>query len=218
MIKRGMVRLLVISIIAAIVQYASANPNLFNNDKIAYLGTVTLKVTQVSPGISTQVIYNGGSLNLRAGQYVLNPTTAPYNWAFCVDLDRVMHLNQTYTYELWLARGRVGALLKQRNSFLTGANLDNKGAALQIALWEVAHDGALGNPLNLSGGVFKYSANAGIASLANGLLSLTAGQTDYYYFLRSTNGGQNLAMVPEPASLIALVAGASGLLLRRRRL
>lgn len=215
--KQGLLRVLAIGSVAALFHYASANPTLFNNDKIAFLGTITLKVTQVSPGIITQVIYNGGSSNLRAGQYVLNPTTAPYNWAFCVDLDRVMHLNQTYTYELWLARGRVGALLKQRDSFLTGANLNDKGAALQIALWEAAHDGALGNPPNLSGGVFKYSANAGVASLANGLLSLTAGQTDYYYFLRSTNGGQNLAMVPEPTSLMVLAASMSGLLLRRRR-
>ncbi|MDW8052639.1 MAG: PEP-CTERM sorting domain-containing protein [Armatimonadota bacterium] len=214
--KRSLLRLLAASSVAALLYCASANPTLFNNDKTAFLGTVTLRVTQVSPGISTQVFYNG-SLNLLAGQYVLNSTTAPHNWAFCVDLNRFMHLNQTYTYELWLARGRVGALLKQRDSFLTGMNLSKKGAALQIAIWEVAHDGAAGNPLSLSSGVFRYSADATVVNLANGLLSSTAGQTDYYYFLRSTDGGQNLAMVPEPASMTALVAGASGLLLRRRR-
>lgn len=208
-------RALTAVIATGLLYSAFANPTLFNTDKRLFLGTVTLKVTQVSPGITTQVVY-GSAMNLWAGQYVLNPTTAPYNWAFCVDLDRVMHLNQTYTYELWLAYGQVGALLKQRDSFLTGADLNRKGAALQIALWEVAHDSTLGNPRNLSNGAFRYSADAQVVSYATTLLSQTAGQADYYYFLRSTNGGQNLAMVPEPTSLLAMLVGVGGIVMRRR--
>lgn len=214
--KRCVLGISTFGLVVALLNSASANAALFSNDKVVQLGSVTLKVTQVSPGINTQIIY-GSTLNVQAGEYVLSSTTAPKSWAFCVDLDRVINLNQTYTYELWLAYGRAGALLNLRDSFLTGSDLNKKGAAFQVALWEIAHDHSQGNPIDLTNGAFKYTADATVKSYANSLLSATSGQAGYYYFLRSTSTAQNLAMVPEPASIVALTTGVVGLIARRRK-
>jgi len=46
-------------------------------------------------------------------------TTAPKNPTCCVDLDHVINFSQNYTYELWLAYGRVGALLNLKDTFIT---------------------------------------------------------------------------------------------------
>lgn len=199
----------------------------FNAEKVAFLGTLTLRITAVSPGTGTQILYNGNTLNVLAGQYQVLITgapawIAPTNTAFCVDLDHWMRLNQDYQYELWWANGRAGALLAQQNSFLTGSELNKKGAAFQVAMWEIAYDHALGNGDNLSSGVFKYSANAAIQNYANSLLVSTANQAAPYLYLRAvgsgSNRGQDLVMpVPEPSAIVALGTGLIGLLARRRR-
>jgi hypothetical protein len=123
----------------------SRTRRLFNNDKALLLGTVNLTLNSVSPGGTVQINYNSNTSNTTAGVFNLT-TTAPKNQAFCVDLDHVINFSQNYTYELWLAYGRVGALLNLKDTFLTGSDLNNKGRAFQIAMWEIAHDHSLGNP------------------------------------------------------------------------
>jgi acyl-CoA thioesterase len=62
--------------------------------------------------------YNSNTSNTTASVFNLT-TTAPKNQACCVDLDHVIHFSQNYTYELWLAYGRVGALLNLKDTFIT---------------------------------------------------------------------------------------------------
>lgn len=200
----------------ALASVAHASNPQFHAEKLLFLGNVTVKITSVSPGINTQIVYGTNTLNVKAGMYQI-VTTAPLNYAFCVDLDHWMNLNQTYNYELWLAYGRAGALLNLKDTFLTGSGLNEKGAGFQVAMWEIAHDHAFGNSDTLGGGNFKYSANTIVKNHANNLLSLVSGQADYYYYLRATNGGQDLVMAPEPGALLALGTGLVSLIAHRRR-
>ena len=118
MIKRYTVLGATIGLSAVLFGSAFANATLFNNDKVLLLGTVTLTLNSVSPGGLVQITYNANTSYTTAGVFNVT-TTAPQSQAFCVDLDHVISLNQNYTYELWLAYGRVGALLNLKDTFIT---------------------------------------------------------------------------------------------------
>jgi hypothetical protein len=118
MTKRYTVLGATIGLSAVLFGSAFANATLFNNDKALLLGTVPLTLNSVSPGGTVQINYNSNTSNTTASVFNLT-TTAPKNQACCVDLDHVINFSQNYTYELWLAYGRVGALLNLKDTFIT---------------------------------------------------------------------------------------------------
>jgi hypothetical protein len=75
----------------------------FYAERLTWLGTLTLRITAVSPSANTQILYNGNPLNVKAGQYQITITSASLlpgviltNTAFCVDLDHWMTLNRVF--------------------------------------------------------------------------------------------------------------------------
>lgn len=217
-----------VALTVALWSSALANNTLFSNDAITSQGLVgSLTLNSVAPGQNVNITFSGNSQLTTAGQFNLTTSISNITEAFCVDLQNFIFLNSPYInkYELYTARGRVGALLTQKTSFfaaaLNPADLNDRAAAFQIALWEIAYDHASGNLDDLNSGIFQYNQNATIVNYANGLLSATSGQIAPYYYLRGAYGSdptQDLVtLVPEPTSLMALAVGAVGLFVRRRR-
>ncbi|GIV05960.1 MAG: hypothetical protein KatS3mg016_1543 [Fimbriimonadales bacterium] len=217
-----------VALTVALWSSALANNTLFSNDAIASQGLVSsLTLDSVAPGQNVNISVSGNPQATTAGQFNLTTSISNITEAFCVDLQNFIFLNSPYInkYELYTARGRVGALLNLKASFFASASgatdLNDRAAAFQIALWEIAYDHAAGNSDDLNAGIFQYNQNATIVNYANGLLSATSGQSAPYFYLRGNYGddpAQDLVtLVPEPTSLMALAVGAVGLFVRRRR-
>ncbi|MCW5935241.1 MAG: PEP-CTERM sorting domain-containing protein [Fimbriimonadia bacterium] len=202
---------------AALMSVSFANTTLFNADKVSLLEpNFNLTLTSINPGKNVTIRYNGSSMDTRAGIMNLNTTWGALN-AVCIDLSHNIGYNTNYKYQAWKAYGRVGALVALYDSFVVD---NDTAAAFQIAMWEISHDDVVGNPDNLRRHVFQYRPNNTVRAMANGLLAQTAGKEAPYIYLRSDNGHrrtQDLAVVPEPASMIALGTGLASLLGLRRR-
>jgi hypothetical protein len=150
--------------------------------------------------------------------------------AYCVDLDHTLQNSQTV--ELLstnlLTRGkRIAWLYNQIGPTVelgaTEAVRKDRGAALQLAIWDVWADDGDG----FTTGKFRTSASLSLRNLAQSYLNASLGMKDEATWLRNiahpSNRNQNLigpAAVPEPGALAMLVgAGVTGCLfvLRRRR-
>lgn len=199
--------------------------NMFLNDRQQFVGTATITITGWgSANGQANVSSPPFSGVAGAGLFAINPPQQGTGYVACVDLANTINFGSTYAYEVWLARGRAGALAVLYDTI--NWNDAAQAVGFQLALWELVYD-SYNNPANddLFGGNFRVSptnTTSGAIAAAQNFLSQIGNNTGPYFYLRAGSGQfQDLILVPyvpEPASMLALGAGLASLVgLRRRR-
>lgn len=165
---------------------------------------------------------DGHVRNASAGVGVLLVDGAHYVDALCVNLFQAIYLNTTYTAQSIapsaydLDGGNPAAYLAE--NYLSSTLSAAGGAALQLAVWDLIHDGGDGfasgrvqSSSNTAGNVLAQAnawrtealGQSGVASIFTAAPGTTAFQQQIY-LTGNPDGGE----VPEPGTLVTLAIGA----------
>lgn len=128
--------------------------------------------------------------------------------AYQVNVRPIEERGPTATRAAWLFSSAVGTV-----------DTRDRGAALQLAVWDILYDGGDG----LNAGSFKSSVTGNVLTITNSYLANSFGQQSSaaQYLKAVTHGDKNdenqdYMVVPEPASMAVLLTGAAAVLRRRR--
>lgn len=194
---------------------------------VSLAGTVAsaelLTVHSLQFGANVKLKYGSADLNAWAGEQRVSIDGGTQFDAYCVDLDNHNTVPSTYTVTptptTALSNGGKAAWLY--NFYGAGINSNTKGAALQIAIWDVVYDGGNGFA---TGSIKDNGTSSGILTQANTYLASIGSNTGVASWLKATHVNRKYQSligpdeynptppVPEPFTLgfgaMALVAAA----------
>ena len=204
--------------VAGIIAMSAASAATLN---VTYQDSTVFGTPNLSKAVNiTSPGYTGA---VRVGQFRLSGDSGFGNFlAFCVDLAKFMSTGNSYTTSSGSAFGATvdGYIDRLFTSAYASVDTAVKGAAFQLALWEIISD--TGSGYNLAGGSFKATAGSAVINQANSYLTGLAGASTGGYSITylNSNTSQNLVTVspvPLPAALGMLGVGIASLFGLRRR-